>query len=386
MITTAARSSRGERRRRRRALRVQRARFRPWTLSTLLGMSSRLLLQAALCRTDRPRSDAEDGPLAIAEQMKLNERRDQEECDRQLALQLSQESEARPSRPEAAIPDEANALSKLMATSRANSRARSAFHPTSPDPEPMVGGQGQTQSSEAGAALSTAAGYWPPTVLGFSPPGPSRVPGAVLSAPQASPLTPQGAALSTVPPGTWNGPSGPAQPALPLPGWPSHGFPSQMGLPTTGMSGADYGRVNLPSLVDTINRTNAYDYSTYSDEHGDALPDRLTNFLEEAYHDPRVTEQEISDLLQNIRPDMEIPERNRDGTPAGLKGALYLHQELALTWMKQMEAGSNKGGILADDMGLGKTISTLALMLDRPASARPKVSPRFLAAKRVARR
>ena len=123
------------------------------------------------------------------------------------------------------------------------------------------------------------------------------------------------------------------------------------------------------NLADIISRTSTLDYANYSDEHGGALPDRLSNFLQEVYHDPRVSEQEINDLLQNIRPDMDIPERNRDGTPAGLKGALYLHQELALTWMKKMETGSNKGGILADDMGLGKTISTLALILDRPSSA-----------------
>jgi SNF2 family DNA or RNA helicase len=42
--------------------------------------------------------------------------------------------------------------------------------------------------------------------------------------------------------------------------------------------------------------------------------------------------------------------------------------------MKQMEDGTNKGGILADDMGLGKTISTLALMLANQATSRPKAS------------
>ena len=44
--------------------------------------------------------------------------------------------------------------------------------------------------------------------------------------------------------------------------------------------------------------------------------------------------------------------------------------------MKSMEEGTNKGGILADDMGLGKTISTLALILSRPANDRArKVCP-----------
>jgi len=70
---------------------------------------------------------------------------------------------------------------------------------------------------------------------------------------------------------------------------------------------------------------------------------------------------------------MEIPNEERGKSVDGLKSNLYHHQELALTWMQKMEEGSNKGGILADDMGLGKTISTLGLILSRPATARPKV-------------
>ncbi|OCL07117.1 hypothetical protein AOQ84DRAFT_398656 [Glonium stellatum] len=46
---------------------------------------------------------------------------------------------------------------------------------------------------------------------------------------------------------------------------------------------------------------------------------------------------------------------------------LMEHQKLGLTWLKKMEEGSNKGGILADDMGLGKTVQALALILDRPS-------------------
>jgi SNF2 family DNA or RNA helicase len=56
-----------------------------------------------------------------------------------------------------------------------------------------------------------------------------------------------------------------------------------------------------------------------------------------------------------------------------MKYSLYAHQQLALKWMSDMEEGTNKGGILADDMGLGKTISTLALMVSRPAPDNIKV-------------
>jgi SNF2 family DNA or RNA helicase len=90
-------------------------------------------------------------------------------------------------------------------------------------------------------------------------------------------------------------------------------------------------------------------------------------------HDDLQTQaQEIQGLLENIRPDVEIPKEDREGTPEGLKYALYEHQKLALTWLKSMEEGTSKGGILADDMGLGKTISTLALILSRPSDDRAR--------------
>ncbi len=86
--------------------------------------------------------------------------------------------------------------------------------------------------------------------------------------------------------------------------------------------------------------------------------------------DPRRTQEDLKNLLENIRPDMEIPKADRKGTPEGLKYPLYEHQKLALAWLEAMETGNNKGGILADDMGLGKTISTLALLLSRPSPSR----------------
>ncbi|KXX74531.1 ATP-dependent helicase ULS1 [Madurella mycetomatis] len=124
----------------------------------------------------------------------------------------------------------------------------------------------------------------------------------------------------------------------------------------------------LPSLAATINRVRGYDFNALVDENGDHLSDRLVSFLDDYVNDPRKTEEDIQQLLSNIRPDMEIPEEERGETPEAMKYPLYAHQQLALKWMTDMEEGSNKGGILADDMGLGKTISTLALMVSRPSS------------------
>ncbi|ROW10628.1 hypothetical protein VMCG_01608 [Cytospora schulzeri] len=123
-----------------------------------------------------------------------------------------------------------------------------------------------------------------------------------------------------------------------------------------------------------INQTNQIDWDNGLDAEGNPISDRLRNFAEDLYDDPRKTAEEIKDLLANIRPDEDIPEEDRVGTPEALRYPLYPHQQLALQWMMNTEKGKNKSGILADDMGLGKTISTLALMVNRPASDRLKTN------------
>ena len=72
------------------------------------------------------------------------------------------------------------------------------------------------------------------------------------------------------------------------------------------------------------------------------------------------TTTELKSLLENIRPDEQLDPRSRVGTPNSMSvtSPLYEHQKLGLTWLQNMEEGSNKGGILADDMGLGKTGKT----------------------------
>ncbi|KFX97368.1 hypothetical protein V490_02828 [Pseudogymnoascus sp. VKM F-3557] len=126
--------------------------------------------------------------------------------------------------------------------------------------------------------------------------------------------------------------------------------------------GLTSGAMNAP-LAQILNQTSAVDLAAMRDRLNQGLAGEIYNYVT----DPRKTEKEIQDLLENIRPDTEIPVEDREGTPEGLKYPLYEHQKLALTWLKSMEEGSNKGGILADDMGLGKTISTLALLLSRPS-------------------
>lgn len=130
------------------------------------------------------------------------------------------------------------------------------------------------------------------------------------------------------------------------------------------------------SMSRIINKTSTFDFTRGVDAYGYPLDDRLHDFLTADEDTSPATGQEIDDLLKNIRPDIDIPEYNREVGPEGLRYPLYRHQGVALAWMKQMEEGTNKGGILADDMGLGKTISTLSLMLSNRAESRPKVGLR----------
>lgn len=162
------------------------------------------------------------------------------------------------------------------------------------------------------------------------------------------------------------------------PSWPSLGTDR----PGSLSNGSYYSQSAQPvappslatsSLAATIGRVNGYDFNAMLDAEGNPLSSRLVDFLDDYVNDPRKTEEEIKQLLANIRPDMEIPEEERGETPEAMKYPLYLHQQLALKWMTDMEEGTNKGGILADDMGLGKTISTLALMISRPSSDNIKV-------------
>lgn len=146
--------------------------------------------------------------------------------------------------------------------------------------------------------------------------------------------------------------------------------------PLHGLGGHPNGIPLLPGsgLSGIISQTNNIDWDRNLDAFGMPLNDRLRNYYEDLQDDPRKTEEEIKELLANIRPDEDIPEEDRVGTPEALRYPLYPHQQLALKWMTTSEEKKNKGGILADDMGLGKTISTLALMMSRQSPDRIKTN------------
>lgn len=147
------------------------------------------------------------------------------------------------------------------------------------------------------------------------------------------------------------------------------------GLPMSNLASVGQRFLGDPSstLNNIIGRTSNIDFVNGVDGEGNPLQGRMHDIWSQM-QDPQVTEKELEDLLKNIRPDMDIEEENREKTPAGLRIKLYYYQELALSWLKKMEEGTNKGGILADDMGLGKTISLISLMTIRPATCRPKTN------------
>ncbi|KAM0252634.1 hypothetical protein ACHAP5_000925 [Fusarium lateritium] len=141
------------------------------------------------------------------------------------------------------------------------------------------------------------------------------------------------------------------------------------------------GSYSSPSaLSDIIGRTHGIDFTNGTYPTGDPIPPNYLDRMEAIYdqttydHGPGLDESELQELLKNISTDMDLGKMDPNDVPAGLKRSLYPHQNIALAWMKKMEEGTNKGGILADDMGLGKTISTLALLLARPATTRPKTN------------
>jgi SNF2 family DNA or RNA helicase len=158
------------------------------------------------------------------------------------------------------------------------------------------------------------------------------------------------------------------------PGMYMNGYPQSLNLGDMDRTQDGYARP--ARLSEIIRRANAYNpnQDLQPGDIGYNMSQPLRDYMNDVAEDPRKTQEEIEQLLSNIRPDMDIPEEDRDGTPEAMRYSLMAHQKVALTWMKKAEESNNKGGILADAMGLGKTISTLALMVSSPGSGATKVS------------
>ncbi|KAK2590883.1 hypothetical protein QQS21_011437 [Conoideocrella luteorostrata] len=312
--------------------------------------------------------DTESDALAISQQVRQTKRLEQENLDRQLALKLSGEAlDEAPSSDPPGASNEAYAgrsfFSKMMDTQRSNARG-----PTDRTHSPMQSMDAPTVAMPGAYDPSwDSTGQWQ-----HGTPAPAfNIPGVSLPM-SRGPL--KYLVLSpSQRPGLQQDNNRSAQRSSPQ---------SQMALNARQRAMAQaikFAHAQRPpghsgsSISSIIDHTASYDYANGVDQHGNLFNSRLTNVLTDDY-ESAVTGKELDDLLKNIRPDIEIPEHNREIRLEGLRCPLYRHQGVALTWMKQMEEGTNKGGILADDMGLGKTVSTLALILANPSTCRPKTN------------
>ena len=165
-------------------------------------------------------------------------------------------------------------------------------------------------------------------------------------------------------PGAWPNPI----PRLPVCPW----LPAEQGTNQYGMGlghSVNTSVTSYPSLNQYGSMLNSgYSAALNSGAYPSSVPPPGPNYdhnLDYLYADPKKSAEEIAKLLENIRPDEDLPPHLREGTPDAMRFPLLEHQKLGLAWLKQQEEGSNKAGILADDMGLGKTIQALALMVTR---------------------
>ncbi|KAI9846631.1 MAG: hypothetical protein M1838_001230 [Thelocarpon superellum] len=181
-----------------------------------------------------------------------------------------------------------------------------------------------------------------------------------------------GSAATWLAPDVYQTPSGEivvvGQPISPLPDMPTSSY--RRGPQHGALSGGpqyEASQAHATNLRDVI-ANNPFDLSDLGPLQSPRWTSRQAEYYDYVANDPTKTREELKTLLENIRPDAELPPENREGTPEAMKYPLMEHQKLGLAWMKSMEEGSNKGGILADDMGLGKTIQALALLVSRPST------------------
>ncbi|KAG5969926.1 hypothetical protein E4U58_000917 [Claviceps cyperi] len=360
----------------------------PVTRSSGLEYGTRSFLNEPSDMIDLTGDDVDLDAYCVSQQLARAKQREQENEDRRLAMRLwSDQSRENFSM---TMPSSSNtessqpsALSRLMETQRLNA-GPSTDEPWYPSQAPTVLGSARrhltTPSTDLHGTQIPGAGSYSPrwdatlrTSLGTSP---HHAP--TVHNPGYSGRYSFGARSSqTSGPGVQPHHSQPALPPISPCFRPSSDYQSAVAVgsryPQTSSMTAMAGPSGS-SMSRIINKTSTFDFMRGVDAYGHPLDDRLHDFLSVDDDTSPATGQEIDDLLKNIKPDIDIPEYNREVGPEGLKYPLYRHQGVALAWMKKMEKGTNKGGILADDMGLGKTISTLSLMLSNRAESRPKTN------------
>ncbi|ETN46545.1 uncharacterized protein HMPREF1541_00730 [Cyphellophora europaea CBS 101466] len=308
----------------------------------------------------------------------LAARKKQEEEDAAYALRLQEEMEAEIA---SAVPPSSSQKTRPASTSQSFFKADGSFNPTKPEPP------------------------WPTSRIGAeSVPGPSysrpepriKVDSSGWDSPNfetgsgaATPTSSQDS-LMEIPPDQFI----PREPRISVTGWgPMHNsqhnrsmpgaFPGQPEFLSSAGSSV-YNNVPYNSSTSALgNPALAYGAGGYAlpgsglvnpamdpyaglRQNNAELMRRLNPYLDQDA-DPAKTQEEIKDLLKHIRPDEELSDEQLAQVPQGLTMPLMPHQISGLAWMKTMEEGTNKGGILADDMGLGKTLQAISLMLARPA-------------------
>jgi hypothetical protein len=89
-------------------------------------------------------------------------------------------------------------------------------------------------------------------------------------------------------------------------------FPNSYTVPQQDGSVADL------SLADLLSRANNNNYAELTEYFQKPFDANMAGQLDYIMNDPRKTRQEIKELLENIRPDADLPPEDREGTPDGL--------------------------------------------------------------------
>jgi hypothetical protein len=84
------------------------------------------------------------------------------------------------------------------------------------------------------------------------------------------------------------------------------------------------------SLADIIRRANNNNYEELTEYFQKPFDANMAGQLDYIMNDPRKTNQEIKELLENIRPDADLPPEDREGTPDGLVYPLVSTKSLNL--------------------------------------------------------